>query len=93
MTQKTKKVGIVGKYGPRYGVSLRKKIKISEITQHSKYVCNFCGKTSVKRKVVGIWKCRACNVVVAGGAYNVVTVAGQSAKSQNQRLKELTQGK
>ena len=85
----TKKVGIVGKYGARYGVSLRKKIKISEITQHAKYVCDFCGKTAVKRKVIGIWTCRACKVSVAGGAYNITTPAGQSAKSQNQRLKEL----
>jgi len=88
----TKKVGIVGKYGPRYGVSLRKKIKISEISQHAKYVCDFCGKTSVKRKVVGVWKCRSCKVVVAGGAYSPVTVPGKSAKSHNQRLKELSEG-
>lgn len=91
MSQKTKKVGIVGKYGVRYGVSLRKRVKVSEITQHAKYTCEFCGKRNVKREVVGIWKCKSCNVVVAGGAYNVVTVPGQSAKSQNQRLKELTQ--
>lgn len=34
MTKKTKKVGITGKYGTRYGASLRKIIKKFEISQH-----------------------------------------------------------
>jgi ribosomal protein L37AE/L43A len=37
-------VGIVGKYGTRYGASLRKQIKKIEVSQHSKYFCSFCGK-------------------------------------------------
>jgi len=37
-------VGIVGKYGTRYGASLRKDIKKMEVTQHGKYTCSFCGK-------------------------------------------------
>ena len=44
MAKRTKKVGIVGKYGTRYGASLRKMVKKIEITQHSKYTCTFCGK-------------------------------------------------
>ena len=43
MSKRTKKVGIVGKYGTRYGASLRKQIKKIEVSQHSKYFCNFCG--------------------------------------------------
>lgn len=43
-SKRTKKVGIVGKYGTRYGASLRKQIKKMEVSQHSKYFCNFCGK-------------------------------------------------
>ena len=42
----TKKVGICGKYGTRYGATLRKVIKKMEVTQHAKYSCTFCGKTS-----------------------------------------------
>jgi len=42
-----------------------------EITQHAKYTCTFCGKDSVKRQAVGIWKCRACRKTVAGGAWTV----------------------
>lgn len=43
MGRRTKKVGVVGKYGTRYGASLRKQIKKIEITQHAKYTCSFCG--------------------------------------------------
>jgi large subunit ribosomal protein L37Ae len=37
-------VGITGKYGTRYGASIRKVIKKMEVSQHSKYSCTFCGK-------------------------------------------------
>ncbi len=35
---------MVGKYGTRYGASLRKTVKKMEITQHQKFLCDFCGK-------------------------------------------------
>ena len=44
--KRTKKVGVVGKYGTRYGASLRKMAKKIEITQHARYTCMFCGKVS-----------------------------------------------
>ena len=34
--RRTKKVGIVGKYGTRFGASLRKIVKKIEISQHAK---------------------------------------------------------
>uniref|UniRef100_N1R5C5 60S ribosomal protein L37a n=1 Tax=Aegilops tauschii TaxID=37682 RepID=N1R5C5_AEGTA len=71
MTKRTKKAGIVGKYGTRYGASLRKQIKKMEVSQHSKYFCEFCGKFAVKRKAVGIWGCKDCGKVKAGGAYTM----------------------
>ncbi|GAB7339766.1 hypothetical protein MBLNU457_6323t2 [Dothideomycetes sp. NU457] len=71
MTKRTKKVGITGKYGTRYGASLRKQVKKMEITQHARYTCTFCGKTAVKRHSTGIWNCRSCKKTVAGGAYTV----------------------
>ncbi|KAL5450116.1 hypothetical protein PMIN07_008926 [Paraphaeosphaeria minitans] len=52
MTKRTKKVGITGKYGTRYGASLRKQVKKMEITQHARYTCQFCGKNAVKREAV-----------------------------------------
>lgn len=63
MAKRTKKVGIVGKYGTRYGASLRKMVKKMEITQHQKYTCIFCGKEAMKRKAVGIWNCSKCHKV------------------------------
>ena len=48
MTKRTKKVGICGKYGVRYGASLRKLIKKFEVSQHARYVCPFSGKVSHK---------------------------------------------
>merc|ERR1711939_158482 len=71
MTKRTKKAGITGKYGTRYGASLRKDAKKMEISQHARYTCSFCGKDSVKRSAVGIWNCRACKKIVAGGAWTV----------------------
>merc|ERR1712061_784518 len=69
MAKRTKKAGIVGKYGTRYGASLRKMIKKIEITQHMKHLCSFCGKESMRRDAVGIWGCKPCRRTVAGGAY------------------------
>lgn len=89
MAKRTKKVGIVGKYGTRYGASLRKMIKKIEVSQHSKYSCSFCGKQAMKRSCVGIWKCKACNKTVAGGAYVYQTVAAATVRSNVRRLKEL----
>jgi len=62
-------VGITGKYGTRYGASLRKRLRKMEVTQHAKYNCAFCGKDTVKRSSTGIWDCRSCRKTVAGGAY------------------------
>ncbi len=71
MTKKTKKVGITGKYGTRYGSALRKIIKKFEISQHSRYLCNFCGKEAIRRQAIAIWKCSGCGVTVAGGAWEM----------------------
>jgi ribosomal protein L37AE/L43A len=56
MAKRTKKVGIVGKYGTRYGASLRKIVKKFEITQHAKYTCSFCGKVSRLSKRLGLYQ-------------------------------------
>lgn len=89
MAKRTKKVGVVGKYGTRYGASLRKQIKKIEITQHAKYTCGFCGKDAVRRQSVGIWKCKGCRKVVAGGAYVFGTPAAATVRSTVRRLREV----
>uniref|UniRef100_A0A8C1AKZ1 Zgc:171772 n=1 Tax=Cyprinus carpio carpio TaxID=630221 RepID=A0A8C1AKZ1_CYPCA len=97
MAKRTKKVGIVGKYGTRYGASLRKMVKKIEISQHAKYTCSFCGKvelfvsvqTKMKRKAVGIWHCGSCMKTVAGGAWMYNTTSAVTVKSAIKRLREL----
>ncbi|PPQ90753.1 hypothetical protein CVT25_010142 [Psilocybe cyanescens] len=91
MTKRTKKVGITGKYGVRYGASLRKQVKKMEISQHARYTCTFCGKDSVKRTAVGIWHCSACKKTIAGGAWSVSTTAAATVRSTVRRLRELTE--
>ncbi|GAB9470928.1 Ribosomal protein l37a [Globisporangium polare] len=86
--KRTKKVGICGKYGTRYGSSLRKVVKKIEISQHAKYNCAFCGKDSVKRTVTGIWKCKSCYKVVAGGAYLLNTPSAATVRSTLARLRK-----
>jgi large subunit ribosomal protein L37Ae len=71
MTKKTRKVGITGKYGTRYGSALRKIIKKFEVSQHARYLCPFCGKEAVRRNAIGIWNCSGCGISVAGGAWEL----------------------
>ncbi|KAJ6665493.1 hypothetical protein lerEdw1_003334 [Lerista edwardsae] len=87
MAKRTKKVGIVGKYGTRYGASLRKMVKKIEISQHAKYTCSFCGKTKMKRKAVGIWHCGSCMKTVAGGAWTYNLNLSSSGFSSTHVLK------
>ncbi|KLO14573.1 ribosomal protein L37ae, partial [Schizopora paradoxa] len=75
----------------RYGASLRKEIKKMEIQQHARYSCTFCGKESVKRTAVGIWKCKACKKVIAGGAWTVATPSGTTMRSTIRRLRDLAE--
>ncbi|WP_411027463.1 50S ribosomal protein L37Ae, partial [Salmonella sp. s54925] len=87
--KRTKKVGVVGKYGTRYGASLRKMIKKIEVSQHAKYTCAFCGKDTLKRTCVGIWHCKGCNKTIAGGAWVVSTTAAATVRSAVRRLREI----
>ncbi|CAD8053945.1 unnamed protein product [Paramecium primaurelia] len=89
MTKKTKKVGITGKYGTRYGASLRKIIKKFEISQHQRYFNTFTGAHSLKRQAIGIWRCTQTGLQIAGGAWEVNTPAGLSAKQGMLRIKKL----
>jgi len=59
MAKRTKKVGVVGKYGTRYGASLRKVVKKMEISQHARYNCQFCGKVSNGPRA-SVWLYGAC---------------------------------
>merc|ERR1712216_778558 len=89
MAKRTKKVGTCGKYGTRYGATLRKVVKKFEISQHATYVSPFCGKNSVRRQAVGIWKCRKTGKKIAGGAYQLSTTPAVTAKATIMRLRRI----
>jgi len=88
MGKHTKKAGIVGKYGTRYGGTLRKVIKKMEVTQHAKYNCSFCGKNGIKREATGLWKCGRCKKTMAGGAYVLSTAAAVTIRTAVSRLRK-----
>jgi large subunit ribosomal protein L37Ae len=68
MTAK-KKIGSAGRFGARYGLKIRKKVKAIEQIQRGKHKCPFCLKLAVKRIASGIWFCTHCNSKFAGKAY------------------------
>ena len=47
MAKRTRKAGVTGKYGTRYGGAIRKIVKKFELQQRAKYVCPACGKVSL----------------------------------------------
>ncbi|CAD6999252.1 unnamed protein product [Ceratitis capitata] len=64
-------------------------VKKMEVTQHSKYTCTFCGKVCLdESRCVGIWSCKRCKRVVAGGAWVYSTTAAASVRSAVRRLRE-----
>ncbi|WBW70975.1 60S ribosomal protein L37a [Schizosaccharomyces osmophilus] len=93
MTKRTKKVGVTGKYGVRYGASLRRDVRKIEVQQHARYQCAFCGRNTVRRSAAGIWNCKgkACGKAMAGGAWTVTTPAATSARSTIRRLREMVE--
>ena len=93
MGRHTKKVGICGKYGTRYGASIRKNMKKQEVAQHMKYNCQFCGKDTVKRRCAGIWECKACKRVSAGGAYMFNTPAATTARTTLARTRKIIESR
>eukprot|EP00434_Breviolum_minutum_P021513 symbB.v1.2.018984.t1/scaffold1531.1/size113404/3 len=90
MAKRTKKVGITGKYGTRYGASLRKIIKRYEIQQRARYMCSFCGKENVKRVAGGIWQCKSktCNRIMAGGCWTLSTGPAATAQQEKEKAAE-----
>jgi len=65
-----KSKGSAGRFGPRYGNTLRKKVSDIEKSSRGKHKCPFCGKEEkVRRQAYGIWKCSSCEKVFVGGAY------------------------
>ncbi|MDD3407286.1 MAG: 50S ribosomal protein L37ae [Methanomicrobium sp.] len=61
--------GSAGRFGPRYGRFLRKRVNEIEKVSKAKHICPSCETEAVTRKGTGIWECRKCGFKYAGGAY------------------------
>lgn len=70
MTKKTRKVGSSGRFGARYGSTVKKRWLEMENLRKSTYVCPRCHHVSVKRIHTGIWGCRKCGLEFVGDAYS-----------------------
>ena len=53
---RTKKVGITGRFGARYGRKAKRSVKIIEENMKKNHVCPKCDRPYVKRQAAGIWK-------------------------------------
>lgn len=72
-----KKVGTSGRFGARYGSTLRKRVALIEVTEKKSHPCPNCESVKVKRVSVGLWRCRKCDYTFAGGAYTPQTKIGE----------------
>lgn len=69
MASKTKKIKSAGRFGARYGKTVRANLVRVEEKQRKKQKCPFCEKLGVKRLSKGIWKCSKCDKKFASNTY------------------------
>ncbi len=64
---RTKKVGIAGRFGSRYGRKIRK--TVIKTGSQKRFRCPSCMKLTLRRESAGIWTCSKCGTKLAGKAY------------------------
>jgi large subunit ribosomal protein L37Ae len=69
MSKRTKKASMTGRFGPRYGVSIRRRVLEVEVRQRGRHACPKCAAIALSRTSTSIWECRKCGYKYAGGAY------------------------
>lgn len=76
---RAKIVGSAGRFGARYGSTLRKKVAAIEARMRAPHRCPRCRTAgSLRRESVGVWYCRKCNYKFAGGAWVPRTALGKT---------------
>jgi large subunit ribosomal protein L37Ae len=64
-------------YAVRGGRSVKIRLQAVAKTLRTKSKCPRCEKKSLKRTGTGIWSCKSCKNVFAGGAYALTTPGGE----------------
>ena len=77
---KTKKLGIVARFGARYGRGVKARFLAVELKEKKKHFCLSCGFRKVKRVSTALYKCLKCEKTFAGGAYTLKTQTGEIAE-------------
>lgn len=76
----TKKVGISGKFGARYGSRTRNAWKTIAEKQKGIQKCPRCeSKVRNMRESVGVWSCKKCGARFTGGAWIGATNRGKES--------------
>lgn len=89
MARRTRKAGIVGRFGPRYGVRIRRRVQEIEEGLRKRHTCPRCQAIAVRRKSTGVWECRRCGNIFAGGAYRpIVTTSFKRALEEPEETPE-----
>ncbi|HDI75248.1 MAG: 50S ribosomal protein L37ae [Thermoprotei archaeon] len=84
---RTKIVGPAGRFGARYGATLRKRVALIERKMKSKHRCPFCySLVKMKRLSIGVWQCPKCEKIFAGGAWVPKTVVGKTLAPEEEKL-------
>ena len=75
MSRRTQKVGLGARFGPRYGVSVRRRATSVLKRVRQSYTCPVCQYQKVKRVAAGVWTCKKCDHTFAGGVWEPFTRA------------------
>jgi large subunit ribosomal protein L37Ae len=92
MSKSTEKVGSSGRFGTRYGVVVRNRVRHIDSMRTANHECPRCHREGVKRVSSGIWQCRTCDAKFAAGAYSPVSKKAPASISAGTGVEETEQG-
>lgn len=91
MTRGTEKAGRTGRFGPRYGTRIRRRVANIERVQFDKHRCPQCLTGELSRASTSIWECRKCDHKFAGGAYIPRTPAFGKAQASKDEIEAVSE--